>query len=217
MKAVREIVRKYYKYIYESWTQPVLTSNGEMGSDTPACSVTYGSCRDGSTNTSLAYCAFDRNSSTRITMWSGSTTTPQTITFYNPEPIKFENMVITFGANAYAIWRMQSGYLKGSNDGTNWEQITSFTQNASATLTLTGSNAHYKYFALTGTLLTQVTNSIDADIVEIEFINSEQVTVVESTQQDYDFYKDIPIYKIVKENDTYKAPRSWEKGQYYGN
>lgn len=52
-------------------------------------------------------------------------------------------------------------------------------------------------------------------------INNEDIWhgtfVEESTESDYDFYKDVPIYKIVKENDTYKAPRSWEKGQYYGN
>ena len=39
----------------------------------------------------------------------------------------------------------------------------------------------------------------------------------ESTESDYDFYKDVPVYKAIKENDIYKAPRSWEKGQYYGN
>lgn len=38
-----------------------------------------------------------------------------------------------------------------------------------------------------------------------------------STINGYDYYKDVPIYKVIKENNIYKAPRSWEKGQYYGN
>ena len=38
----------------------------------------------------------------------------------------------------------------------------------------------------------------------------------ESTESDYDFYKDVDVYKIVKQNNIYKAVKSYTKGQYYG-
>lgn len=41
--------------------------------------------------------------------------------------------------------------------------------------------------------------------------------LAEGTEFDYDFYKDVLVYKVIKENDIHKALRSWEKGQYYGN
>jgi hypothetical protein len=43
------------------------------------------------------------------------------------------------------------------------------------------------------------------------------VTIVEGTESDYDFYKDTYTYSLIKQNNTYKAIKSYEKGQYYGN
>lgn len=43
------------------------------------------------------------------------------------------------------------------------------------------------------------------------------VAAEESTSSDYDYYKDVPIYKLVNDNNVYKAIKSYTKGQYYGN
>ena len=56
MKAVKEIVRKYYKY--ENWTQPVLSSNGTIGIDDFAVSCSLPALTGDSYPRSL-YLAFD--------------------------------------------------------------------------------------------------------------------------------------------------------------
>ena len=43
MKAVFDEETHYYKYVYNEWTQPTLTSNGTFGGDSMATSISYGS------------------------------------------------------------------------------------------------------------------------------------------------------------------------------
>lgn len=41
--------------------------------------------------------------------------------------------------------------------------------------------------------------------------------VIEGTEQDYDWYEDVYNYDFYRDINTYKAIKSYEKGQYYGN
>lgn len=79
-------MRKYYKYVNTSWTQPILTANGAIGGDEFACSHYY--AFDGVTQT--------RQRGIICANVSGSSVTyPCTfLTFYNPNPLLLSNFSI---------------------------------------------------------------------------------------------------------------------------
>lgn len=210
MKAAVEIVRKYYKY--KNWEQPILSSNGVMGGTDFACnqSNSYNS-------TTVAWRAFNGDNSTEdeANRWqinNVNTSSWYWLSWYSPTPLIIKGLTIYNSQTNYVV---KAYKIQGSDDNLNWVDITTGTntntaQLASWQINMSNNSALYQYFRI----YCQPNSSTSLMIAEIE-INAEEID--ESTEQDYDFYKDISIYKIVKQNDTYKAPRSWEKGQYYGN
>ena len=105
---------RYYKYVYEDWTQPVLTANGTMGGESFAVSATnYRSGQE-------PYKAWDNNTST---YWGNYDLGLQDITFYNPTHLKVEKISIS-NVNSYTY---SSGILYGSNDNLTWEEVGEFT------------------------------------------------------------------------------------------
>lgn len=202
MKAVKEIVRKYYKYIYEAWTQPVLTSNGTIGVDDFAVWATA------ERSSYPAYYAIIGRG------WVSNTSTkPCIYEFYNKTPIGVSN--ITWKNNNDGNYNITGGQFQCSIDGENWVDLGAFDNNGSANATRRldiSTPVYCRYYRF---YVTRATG--DEVIISNLLITALQQNIFDGTPDDYDFYKDIPIYKVIKENDTYKAPRSWEKGQYYGN
>jgi hypothetical protein len=185
MKAYKETERKYYKYQYNSWTQPSLTSNGVFGVDDFAV--------QGYTN---LWKEFDYNNSTRLT-----TETTTTVQFwFNKNPLKITQLEIATGEiDGYHGAKQFSLY--GSNDNSSWELITTQDTTNRSQVVKTyeiNSNSYYKYHKFT----TNSSTYIWTFIATINIIGEERVTV-ESTEEDYDFYKDFDAYKLPKIDKNY--------------
>ena len=118
--------------VQQPWTNPILTSNGTMGGDSPACDAyyTYSSSYN-------PYRAFDNSTSTD---WRSDYSDNTWITYYTPTPIYITSVVFSFYSTAAA------GRIEGSNDNSSWVTIGSFTGNTSSTLTVECSTTTpYKY------------------------------------------------------------------------
>lgn len=188
--------RKYYKYVYEPWKQPVISSNGEIGHGDFAVAVApsiYGAGYD------ICY-AFDNRTDT---CWISAGN--PVVTIYSKLPLNITDIKIRnrTGFN-YAI----TGYtIEGSSDNVTYTQLktgNNSTVDGGAEWNIPMDySGYYKYYKLNVTS----TNNGYAEVSEITITATQQDTVI-STSTDYDFYQDIS---------TYYAIKSYEKGQYYGN
>lgn len=215
-KTVKEIVKKYYKY--ESWTQPVLSSNGTIGVDDFAVSCSLPALTGDSYPRNL-YLAFDGiigNAENRFQSVS-NTTNPQYIIVYSKNSLNIKS--ITFYQNTKeTYYYIKAITIQGSNNGSDWTDLQTWTSNsyvANFTVDLSSNLEYYNYYRFYITNRAYY-NSSNAYLM-IQEISMTGTQTVESTESDYDFYVDKDIYKIVKQNNTYKAIKSYMKGQYYGN
>lgn len=116
----------------KKYVQPLLSANGTLGGNDPACS--------GTSEQTPAYYAFDGNTETK---WqTGTSSTPQSVVFYDPDGFVPTGAVISFvNGEVYA-----SGEVFGSNDNSDWVSLTTFADNELDTLTLSFANdTEYKY------------------------------------------------------------------------
>lgn len=131
------------------FVQPILSSNGTPGGSSFAvfCSSyesTYG--RD-------AWMAFDGNKTSQGWFASGpaSISNPEYIGWYNPTPIKVTSLDVTNAVNDYD-YTAKGGKVQYSDDGTNWTDETTWTNNnttAWATWTIAvNANTFHKYWRL---------------------------------------------------------------------
>lgn len=196
MKAIKQTVRKYYKYIEGSWTRPNLTANGVMGGSSYAASASS------TWSSNYAYRAFD-GITTAGNCWESSAS-PSTLTFYSPVPIKATSFTFrNYYANTSSTNTPNTVVISGSNDNSTWTQLksytnTNFTANATWTVNITNNN-YYKYYRF----------SVSAGgaymfIVELD-ITATQRIVQEGSASDYDFYEDVDVCKVVKAGNVYKA------------
>jgi hypothetical protein len=188
--------RKYYKYDIKDFVHPTLTSNGLLGGSYFACG---GQAKNG------IYAAFDNNASTYSQF--GTYSGVNNLIFYNPNPLKISSL--SFQDYSGAQWN--NGRLEYSDDGYTWtlsnDNITNSAVNWSFNVSEQG---YHKYWKLTVTAAAGYNGSnwdwTIWDCWQLN-INDTEKTIVEGTEQDYDFYKDEPYYKALK---------SYEKGQYLG-
>lgn len=118
--------------VSKAYIQPLLSANGMLGSNDPACS--------GTSEQTPAYYAFDGNTETK---WqTGTSSTPQSVVFYDPDGFVPTGAVISFvNGEVYA-----SGEVFGSNNNSDWVLLTTFADNELDTLTLRFANyTEYKY------------------------------------------------------------------------
>lgn len=118
--------------VSKAYMQPLLSANGTLGGNDPACS--------GTAEQAPAYYAFDGNTETK---WqTGTSSTPQSVVFYDPDGFVPTGAVISFvNGEVYA-----SGEVFGSNDNSDWVSLTTFADNELDTLTLSFANdTEYKY------------------------------------------------------------------------
>jgi len=124
-------------YIDKPFIQPTLTANGTLGSDKFA--VLANAETQSGTSPYRTYEAFDNNSST---YWRSGTATGW-IEFYNPKPLKVTNLKWGYYFN-YPT----GGNVQGSNDGSTWTTLTTWT-NSSANdfnISLSSNTNYYKYY-----------------------------------------------------------------------
>lgn len=198
--AIKQTVRKYYKYVDTPWIQPVATGNydnnplkvfGELGGNNFAVLVdSYWDARV------TAYRMFEVSTS----WWQTASGTSHFVEFYNPNPLKVSNISITnISASGY---NSTGGTVYGSSDGITWTTIKTFTSITTVSTTwnidLSSNTNVYKYYKVDFTSPQQMA-ILNFNVTAI------QQTAVEATQDDYDFYKDEEVYKLIKANNKYYA------------
>ena len=150
----RAITEVYYTtetgYTDAAWTRPNLyNSNGVMGGSSPAAEAS------GERSAAFeAWRAFDDSDSTYWYNSPGSTSSSLTawITYYTPEPVKLQSVVISSNNSYYVV---KSGSIQASNDNSNWTTI-AYINNPSAAINYSisiASNDYYKYFRFFATSL----------------------------------------------------------------
>lgn len=190
MKAYKEIIRKYYKYQYNDFVQPVLTSDGVIGGDRFA--VTMSQVADAY----YPYLAFDGKADTYLRT---GYVQPQWVLMYNPNPLNISKIEYIHNDNNFWATSLD---IQASVDGSNnsWITLLSLTglklQNYTWDINTKGK--YYKYYRLYIKSASRTDTQYSprpAQISELKLTAQEQ-TVVESSESDYDFYKDIDIYKL---------------------
>ena len=167
----------YYKSIETPFNQPVLTSDGTLGGDSFAVQML-------NNPTNPAWQAFnDSADGARI---SSGASTDSSYTMYNPNPLKISKIVIDatgHNNNEY----IQSGNLYGSNNGTNWTLIKSFSGLSYSASTITvNSDTFYKYHKIQPLTFTSTGYWFMKSIT----ITATQQTWQECTKEEYDLLPD---------------------------
>lgn len=186
-KAVKETVRKYYKYVYKSWVKPVLTSAGVMGGDSFAVAQ----------SSSFASRDFWLVFGNPKGYWHSAAGHPQWVSWYNPEPLKVTRLFI----GGHSAGNLKHFKVQASNDNLNWidlKEVENTIQTADYEVDLTNNTEYYLYYRL------YITSSYYGSYDLIDGFNMTAVScsVVEGTPSDYDFYEDVDIYKVVQEVNT---------------
>lgn len=192
--------RKYYKYSYDSWTRPNITSNNTMGFSNFACTA--------SLNPTTAYQCFDGNISTYFNTGSNSSN-PQNITFYSKNALNITQMTIyQFTGEQYYYSRNIT--IQGSENGEDWIDITTWERTswvASFTIDMSSNTNYYNYYRVV------VTNRSYYDgnnaywiLGEIECVGTQRIKNI-STKEDYDIYEDV-------EKEVIKTPNTIERKYY---
>lgn len=173
-------MRKYYKYTYSSWTRPNLSTytNGTF-------TVSANKETQYNSNPYKAWEAFDNSSST---FWRSGTTSGW-IMFKNKNPLNVTSL--TWG---YLYNYPTSGTVEVSNNGVDFTEIKTWTNNSGAdfTINLTNNTEYYNYYKVN-------INGVNTDVIhlcELGITATEKV-VIEGTASDYDFYEDIDVYKTI--------------------
>ena len=198
MKAYKKTERKYYKYQYNTFAQPTLTSNGVMGGKSFAVSAS-----SDLNSGSQAWSAFDNSALSDKRFWHSASGHPSWIQFYNPNPLNVSAIKIT---NRSVDGAMINAYgISYSDDGANF---TEFKTGNSTNQTLGGSfsidtsgNGYHKYWRITSKSSSGQNNGYTA-IDEIDITAQEQKSV-ETANGSHDYYEDIITCKLPKINGTY--------------
>ena len=188
MKVKQQLTRKYYKYITveSSWTQPVLSSNGTIGVDDFAVSAT-------DTRKGEAYYPFTSNN-----YWAGNANC--TYTMYSNNPLCIKRLGFSGIYQSGAVY-MSTFTFSASNDGNSWIDLGTFKNNTyNFTNFDVNNNNFYKYY--------KITAKYGGIIKNIQLTATQKITtIVESTKDDYDFYKDVIALSAFIVNNVYKAKK----------
>lgn len=191
IKTPNTIERKYYKYIYNPWTQPVLSGNGTMGGTTAAASASnVHSSYDGQ-----PWRAFNGADASSSGWANNNIAPPQWLMFYNPTAFMLQNFTVI---NRYHVWTTFT--LQGSNDGVTFTDIETFTNSdttyqSSWSKSISSANQKmYKYYRF---YITETSSNSAADVLQVKLYGVVK-SYTESTSSDYDFYEDITHTRVYK-------------------
>ena len=128
-----------------AWTQPTLTSNGTLGGNRFAVSAS----NNYDASTYPIYKSFDNDDST---IWYCSSA-PVDVIMYNPQPLKITKIQCKNRVDA-ANYTFTAGTVYGSNDGSSWTQLTTFTNNVTTAggtydISLSSNTNFYIYYKVT--------------------------------------------------------------------
>ena len=220
MKAYTETERKYYKY---SDTSTLINADGVVTSNIGGNGweiyprTGYGE----------VYLMLNATANTSYPRWQYSSPnvyayvkTPKKciITSYSTtqwcdssETGRICNHWIIKGYNSYSdLISLSNGTVIDDNT---WSSIS---KGSSKTIDLSSNTNGFQYYSIQ-----MVNNFAGSSYCSMGSTKFYARVLEDSSSSDYDYYKDIPIYKVVNQTenntDIYKAFRSWEKGQYYGN
>ena len=186
MKVIKKTIRKYYKYVAESWTRPDLLWNGAMGDNFSVSASSEQTNYD-----RYAWKAVDGNLST---FWAAQGTVGNWFQFYSNNYLKVTNITWT-PSDAYYPLSVQ---LWVGNSEDSLEQIYDFTYQGSTStcvINLSDNRIYHKIY--------RIYSDRNFGIKEIN-ISATQKVVQESTSSDYDFYKDVDTYNVLNSS-GYKA------------
>lgn len=190
MKAYKETVRKYYKFVYSTFEQPALTSDGKMGGSSWAVSCSGG-------NRGTSYTAFYPQTGSYGAYAKGGQ--PQVwLNMYTPKPTIITSFQYT------ATWQSGNVYvaLKASLDGVNWLNLYSKTPLALGTQAVTlDNNVAFQYYQLNIQTTGGGTND-GVDVSGVRLFGQNRV-VENSTVDNYDYYVDVQKFSAPKIDGKY--------------
>ena len=126
---------------WQTFTRPNLSDNGTLGGSSFAVNA---SSLYSTASSYQTYRAVDGSTSQSYYWSSASTDSTPNYTFYNPNVLKVSQINLTY----YSSNRATTVTIQGSNDNTNWTDITSsYSGTTSGVLTVTG-DIGYKYHKL---------------------------------------------------------------------
>lgn len=197
MKAFKQTVRKYYKYIISTYLQPTLTGNGVWGSSDTAVKETVGNIS--TTYSGPVYGCFNGVNSVSANNWANLD-----FRFYSKIPLKITQIKLLQGVMAQAT---KGGKFYYSKDDSSWIQCGSFTGQPLNTSTYTTFNTsvdgYYNYYRiLLDEAYTYSNGNRHVSCGGIKLIGTQRTTIA-GTEDDYDYYEDVLIYKLPKLENKY--------------
>lgn len=170
----------------EVWQQPILSANGTMGGSEFACSASATNTESSGTATD-AWGVFDNNTNT---YWRSGTTSGW-IQFYNPVPLKVS--AIKWG---YFYSYPTGGNVQGSNDGTTWTALNTWTNSSEADFTINlSTQQYYKYYRINITGVNK--DVIHAHSLTITATYQKEVEKYVGQHDDYDYSTTTETYAIL--------------------
>lgn len=208
-KIITDVYKAFRKKIFvnavtvdNEWIRPNISANGTFGGNNFAVSHSAGD--EGAS----AYKAFDGNASTFLMGFSNPA--KDDIIMYNPVPIKVKQLeVVNVSSQNSGI---TSGAVYGSNDGSSWTKLTTFTNTnvtagSSWTINLNSNNKYYKYYKLqvTGTnIYNSGNNRYYWHIAELKITAYTTQTTFDSVQDRYYCHKRNKISYLGGVNRNYR-------------
>ena len=201
MKAIFDKETHYYKYVDTEWTQPTLTGDNVYINNF----LVTGSYAAYYPNTGYAGIYVDEGQG-----W---------ITLYMQFNKPFVAKKFTF--HTQTGWGAASGAYaitySYSDDNQNWFTLGTSPdtpEGQTATIDMSSNNTPHQFYRLS------VRNGgwayEDALNIDNLHLYGNIREIAEGSADDYDYKIEVGKTSIVKENDTYKAIKSYTKGQYYG-
>ena len=167
--------RKYYKYVYESWEQPVMTANGTMGGNSFACDSSTPADLGFGFGPQYAYHAFDANAF--MAMGIGA----KWFSWYNPVDLSISKIEMDWAG---------SGVLQYSVDNSNWVTLKTLDTNTGNTVHVVLDLSSYSISAKYWKIYDSNTAYGTMIISNMRITGEARTGIIEGMPDDYDFYED---------------------------
>lgn len=217
MKAELVDGKLYYKYVYETFTQPTMVWNGRVADPTQMAVGVSFSGTNWTRNGGTPYRAFWPNGET-MGFYCDEYYGYMEVYIYVPKPLRLSGMFIQSIYEHDSCGGVYNPRMWGGNTwGAQTEALFYYSgliigEGSSATLPSNTSN-YYQYFRLYMGNGGRSYN--DRMIVKNLRLYGTTRELTFGTPDNYDYYKDTFTSKIIYNDNTYKAINSYEQGQYF--
>lgn len=189
-KATKTI--KYWKYQYETFNNPTLSENGNIGAGTSFAVL--------SKNQHRGYDPWKAFADGDDVIWHSDSGIPTWYIFYNPDPLKISKIQILNDPEVGC----GNGDFQGSDNGINWTTICSFTGSATrgATWSFNPNNSTpYRYFRF---WFTKSHYNDSWIVIKKITLTAKKAKIVSGTSSDNDFTTEEWVVKSFKVGDNYR-------------